>query len=244
MQGGNEAEGRGDADLSNHGLRGFGAASPMTLTLATNRRTCPHRPNPSESLVLGALQDLERVVPQFDHTAFDHETLHGALQEYLDMEIRIELIRDDVYPMTAETLRSSPIEAALLKLEDTDHVSICVPATTQPQLWPPLIFHELWHLIAGHPLPFAHRSQDAMPYYWRPTRVLCPSTPALPLDVFGVDPKLSGLYIRWCETDADLATERLLRLSTLARTNLRPPPNTPRRTLPSLCAAIPLRETP
>ncbi len=234
------AEGRGDSDHTDFRGPTFGAANAVTDAFNAGMRRIPlGRPAPSANLVLEAVRDLERAVPGFDHTAFDHETLHGALQEYLDLEIRPELIRDDLYPTTAANLRSSPIEAALLKPAAADHVSICLPATTPHALWPPLIFHELWHLMAGHPLFFPHRPSGAAPY-WRPARVLCPSMPsALLAALEDHHPALSPLCVRWCENDADIAAEHLLRLSTLAQRS-----RTGRAaSAPSGCADAPFRET-
>ncbi len=190
----------------------------MIVRLAARVRPACTRPNPSEAFVLDALRALERAVLGFRHTLYDHESLHGALQEYLDMEIRIELLRDDEYALAGRSVRLGPVQAGLMYVEGAEHVTIFLPASTPEADWQDLVFHELWHLAAGHPLPFRHRGARGRPAFWRPYRVLCPRVPPYDLGACAADPELLFRCLGWCEADAEAAVVHLKTISALGRT--------------------------
>lgn len=174
-------------------------------------------PDPlTEAKVFRTLLKLDWAVDGFDHTNFDETDLHAAMQDYLDIEIRPDLIRSDAYEVMGRHIRRSPCEAELIKVEGSDHVSIEIPATTPTNQWRDLFYHELWHLMAAHPLPFWSRigTGHAKPF-WNPSRRLLARTPPFDLVACAADRRLARRMVAWCEVDADYAVEHLRTISAL-----------------------------
>lgn len=149
---------------------------------------------------------------------FDHLELHGAIQEYMDLEIRLELIRDDHCALVGREIRRRKIQAALVYIDETDYVTIQIPATTCPVEWKDLLYHELSHLLGHHPLPYRRKGRKPGEVsFWHPPRLLCRRRPPLDLEECSRDPGLRHALIRWCETEADSWTEHLRSIAAYGR---------------------------
>lgn len=170
----------------------------------------------AEHTAMQALLRLDRAVRDFDHTHYDEESLHNAAQEYIDLEIRLELVRTDRHEVAGRRIRRSPVEADLVCFEGADHVSVLIPAGLPRSEWRDPLYHELWHLIAGHPLPFWGRVGAArQPALWQPPRTPVRRIPPFDLGDCAAEPRLMRRCERWCEADADQAVEHLRSISAM-----------------------------
>ncbi|MGB3632434.1 MAG: hypothetical protein WA982_00185, partial [Rubrobacteraceae bacterium] len=149
---------------------------------------------------------------------FDHLELHSAIQEYMDLEIRLEIIRDDRCALVGRALRRSGIQAALVYVEEADYLTMQIPATAHAAEWKDIFYHELSHLLGHHPLPHIEKGQKSGEVsFWHPPQSLCRRRPPLNLEACRSDPGLRRGLIRWCEMEADSWTEHLRSISAYGR---------------------------
>ena len=172
----------------------------------------------SEAVVLDALRRLDARCPAFDHMNFDHHTLRAALQEYIGIEIRVERIRDDLCNLLRRSVRRSAIQAELVYSPERRMLTILIPASLHPSERKDAHYHELSHLMAGHPMPYLHGTGPASECgFWTPSPAVAQRRLPFELRRCARDPELRGRLISWCEEDADAWAEHLRAISALGR---------------------------
>ena len=169
-------------------------------------------------LVLETLRSLDASVATFDHLDFSELALHEALEHHFARPIGYELIPDDRSAIVRRLVRREAIHAELVYETAADAVSIKIAASLHEADRKEAHYHELAHLIAGHPVPY--RVADTPPEhreFWRPPRTLSQRTPPFDVERSRTDPALRQEMIRWCEEDADAWVEHLRAISALGR---------------------------
>lgn len=168
--------------------------------------------------VLETLRVLNASVTAFDHLNFTELSLHEALEHHFGRPVGYELIPDDRSAMVRRLVRREAIHAELVYEPAADAVSIKIAASLHEADRKEAHYHELAHLIAGHPVPYRvpgtppeHRE------FWYPPRSLCRRTPPFDAGRCKTDPSLRKELIRWCEGDADTWVEHLRAISALGR---------------------------
>ena len=190
----------------------------MTKPFDVVRRSRAEARNLVHAQVLATLRKLHESVAVFDHVDFTELTLHEALEHYFARPIGYELIPDDRSAIVRRVVRREAIHAELVYEPAADAVSIKIAASLHEADRKEAHYHELAHLIAGHPVPY--RAPGAPPEhreFWYPPRSLCRRRPPFDVGQAKTNPALRQEMIRWCEEDADAWVEHLRAISALGR---------------------------
>ena len=156
----------------------------MARSFEVVRRSRGEGRNLDHNVVLETLRHLHASVATFDHMDFTELTLHEALEHYFARPIGYELIRDDRSAIVRRVVRRETIHAELVYEPVNDAVSVKIAASLHETDRKEAHYHELAHLIAGHPVPY--RVPEAPPdhrEFWHPPRSLSRREP--PFDVTG-----------------------------------------------------------
>lgn len=174
---------------------------------------------PSEDSMIAALVELEEQVPSFDHTNFDHFGLHAGLQEFLDLEIRPELIRDDCHEIARRWLQRYAFQGTLLYVPGTDHLKLQVSASCSEAEFSDVMYHELAHLILAHPLPCIHAGSDSEDRveFWEPPECPYPKRAPFRTQTRQIAPNEASQLVECLEHEAEVAARYLRTISAYGR---------------------------
>lgn len=182
------------------------AAVPIAQRL---RRLLTSEDAGGEVTLTGVLQDLKRL--GLAGRYFGPLHLARCLETRLDTRIRIAVIEDLDHPLLRRNLLYGGIRGGLLYVPETKTATVLVPSSANPVEWAETTYHELSHIMAGHPLPvrgFEEGGCEAR--LWLPPRRLSrrpvPRELASARKVSDLGPKLLARF----EGEADLMAEYLL----------------------------------
>ena len=182
------------------------AAHPIAHWL---RRLLTSEDAGGEVTLTGVLQDLKRL--GLAGRYFGPLELARRLETRLDTRIRIAVIEDLDHPLLRRNLLYGGIRGGLLYAPETGAATVLVPSSAHPVEWAETIYHELSHLMAGHPLPvrgFEEGCEEVR--LWLPPRRL--SRRPVPRELAGAGrvSDLGSKLLDRLEGEADLMAEYLL----------------------------------
>lgn len=132
---------------------------------------------------------------------FTDEDYRFALQDYLNLEIRVEYLNDIQYPKVQQTLKSLGIQAGIVPDPRKEVLWIILPKSLKPWFKARYCLHELGHPAGYHPVP-PDRVMDeeyaASRELWYPPRQLAARKPPITVGWSTAEAD------RWREKNADL----------------------------------------
>lgn len=175
----------------------------------------------TEDKMLGSLMTMQRSLSDTNIT--DAEELHTAIQDYLDISIYPELLRNDCDEVAARTMKRQGIYGGLMKVIGQDHLTIQVPATLTEDDMADLLAHECTHLILGHAIPIRVLDQphEAALHFWSPSQ--CPYPGRKPYDAtnFTLSDEELVTLLSLFEQEAHEATRQLRSIFAYQKVNER-----------------------
>ncbi len=163
----------------------------------------PVRAPVTEAEVLPALKKL-----RLAGRHYEPEHLLDVLQRRMRLELKVVTIEDQLW---CKRMLDGGIHGSIRVIEGTNRGELWVPQDLDREELAGVMYHELAHVVAAHPLPMRREDEDqaGRVRFWLPRKRFTRRRPPFDLAACERDERLREAMIHWCEIDADLWAEHL-----------------------------------
>lgn len=139
---------------------------------------------------------------------YEPEDLRKVLQRRLRLELKVVTIDDQLW---CKRMLKEGIRGSIRVIESTNRGEIWVPRDLDHEELAGVMYHELAHIVAAHPLPLRPEDEDrpGRVRFWLPERRFTSRRPPFDLAACEHSAALREGLLRWCEADADSWAEHL-----------------------------------
>lgn len=189
-------------------LRFCGSASPYPAVRCVYdylgyqfRLPHPVRALVTEDEVLSALKELGMA-----GRYYGPENLLNVLQQRLGLELKVVTVDDQLW---CKRMLEEGVRGAIRVSENTNRADLLVPKDLDREEYADVMYHELAHVVAAHPIPLLPEAETGRVRFWLPRKRFTSREPPFDLAACERDADLRKQLLRWCEVDADAWAEHL-----------------------------------
>lgn len=137
---------------------------------------------------------------------YEPEDLLGVLQRRLGLELKVLTIEDQLW---CKSMLREGVRGAIRLVEDTNRGELWIPKDLDREEYADVMFHELAHVVAAHPIPLRLGEKTGQVRFWLPQKRFTNRRPPFDLAACEWDAHMRKQMLRWCEEDADSWAEHL-----------------------------------
>lgn len=138
---------------------------------------------------------------------YEPPVLLEALKRQLKLDLRVVEVEDLAI---SQRMLSHGVRGSIAVVPDRNYGELWVPSGLDPEELAGIMYHELAHLVAAHPLPVQQPGAEPDRWrFWLPRKRFSARRPPFDLARCERDPELRAQMLRWCESDADLWADHL-----------------------------------
>ena len=137
---------------------------------------------------------------------YEPEDLIAELHRRLELELKVVTVEDQLW---CKRMLTEGVRGAIRVFENTNRGELWIPKDLDREEYADVMFHELAHVVAAHPIPLRRDDETGRARFWLPQKRFTNRRPPFDLAACEQDADLRKQLLRWCEEDADSWAEHL-----------------------------------